>query len=72
MARFIAFPTVADRTARTNGRELTGDLLSAAPPSGHWVYCAGEPKGRQFHRVFGSPRYGPKGDLPSSIDTEAR
>lgn len=69
--KFIAFPTARDRIAGTNGRQLTGDMLSGAPPSGHWVYCADEPPGRRYHRVFGKPKFGPKIDLQSSIDEEA-
>jgi len=70
--RFVAFPTARDRAAGTNGRLLSGDVLSATPPSGKWVYCAEEPKGRRYHRVFGDRQYGPRMDLPSSVDEEAR
>jgi hypothetical protein len=70
--RFVAFPTARDRAAGTNGRLLNGDVLSAAPSSGKWVYCADEPQGRRYHRVFGRPQYGPKMDLQSSVDDEAK
>ncbi len=70
--KFVAFPTARDRSAGTNGRLLSGDELSAAPPSGKWVYCPEEPPSRRFHRVFGDRQYGPKMDLRSSIDEEAK
>lgn len=71
--RFVAYPTAKDRNARRNGRVLTGDPVSAASPSGEWVYVPDEPPGQRYHRVFGPAAHPAGGEhLKSSIESEAQ
>ena len=67
--RFIAYKTGADRRAMKAGREVVGDVISLAPPSGHWVYVAEE---RRCYRVFGSAVHGQGRYMKSAIETECR
>ena len=68
--KFISYPTAEDRRKRENGRVLAGEVLSAAPPSGHWVYVTEE---RRCYRVFGPAQHRAGGDyVRSALDGEAK
>lgn len=66
--KFIEYPDEGARRNKRDGVLRKGQEISAAGPSGHWVFT---PEDKTFHRVYGLASHGGGTDLKSSIATES-